>query len=300
MILRTAIVALALTICAWSQQSAEPAASAEDLSPQIEHAATPQLMPVSECDKLSSGTEHEDAVAAFCEWVLSFRSRLPDILTDEKMRRMRVDVQHYWETLDVLSVKVHYVDGTVQYSNLAINGKPTTKSIYDLEGSWSTGELGATLEGMLVDVRKSKLKFTKATKLGNRRVLGFEFDVPRIDNGSWTLSISASQKFVPGYRGHIWLDESSFQLVQFERVSTDVDPKFPIQIVTTLTKYAPVKLGDKSDFVLPVSSESVSCLDHEAAGKYTNCLKNILTFENWRKFGAEHRIMTDLPDVAPK
>ena len=248
----------------------------------------------SDCAEFASGVEEGEALNAFCHWVLTFRRHLPNILSDEKMKRMRMNHLAQWEKLDLLSMNVHYAEGRVEYSDITVDGKLTAKTMFDLGGSWSTGELGTVLEGVVIDVRKSKFKFLKRTKIQSHGVLGFEFNITRAENSSWTLQ-SGDRKFVPGYKGRIWLDQDTYELVQFERVSTEVDPKFPIQSVATLTKYSNVSLGDKTDFVLPVSSQSITCLIQIAKDVYANCLKNELTFENWRKFGAEHRITTDIP-----
>ncbi|ABF40763.1 hypothetical protein Acid345_1762 [Candidatus Koribacter versatilis Ellin345] len=284
-----------LTVCAAAQQSGSPVPAPEVPAPPV----VERLMPESDCVKLAQGMQHSDSLLSFCDWVLTFRERLPNILADEKMDRQFFRPVG-WNPSDTITMTAHYDGGRVEYAGLAVNGIPTTKTIFQLNGAWSTGELGASLEGLVADVRASRFKFDKEI-VGEHgeKLLSYEFKVRRAENGSWALGAAGNRRFIPGYEGKIVIDEATGHCVEFERMTTDVDPKFPVKMVKMKVRYDDVRLADNTNFALPVSAESFSCMGKVMGEMYKNCAKVEVIFQHWRKFGAEHRILPEGNTLPP-
>jgi len=57
----------------------------------------------------------------------------------------------------------------------------------------------------------------------------------------------------------------------------------------TVIDYAMTPVGDAGTFLLPSKSESTMC--RQGVNETPNCMKNVLVFHGYRKFGADTRIL---------
>jgi hypothetical protein len=278
-------------------QESKPAAEQPSIAGDPKkHQTTPEKR---SCSETAAGLEHSDALQNFCEWVLSFDAKLPNIIGDEDTSRYSLKNGKEYRLVDTTGARIAYVDGNTQYSDLMINhvkikvvGDPADDP--NLRGSWSFGEYGSDLRWLFGKARTVHFRYAGEDSLRGSPVLVFTYEVYRADNDYWYLRARVHgrslQETYPGYRGRILLDKKTFQLERFEKESTDIDPHFPVTYASKTTEHQFLPLGDGTSFVLPTQSVTMMCSDK----KRKQCNVNHTTFRNWQKFAAKSRILTDI------
>jgi hypothetical protein len=84
---------------------------------------------------------------------------------------------------------------------------------------------------------------------------------------------------LPGYRGEIWLNKSTFEILRLVRDTTETGAKFPITYPQNIVDYANVPLGGRTSFALPTREDIISCSKDEGE----ECAHNIVRFGNDRQ-----------------
>lgn len=90
------------------------------------------------------------------------------------------------------------------------------------------------------------------TTLGARRVIRYDFRVPRAKSG-YTLRVGERQSVV-GFRGSFYVDRDTLDLVRLEVVAEEIPPVLGVDHAADSMEYRPVRIGEK-EFVLPAASE---------------------------------------------
>ena len=142
------------------------------------------------------------------------------------------------------------------------------------------------LQTIFLPASKTEFQFKKQTHIGSAKALLFTFQVAATNNRNYFL-FAGDQKWLPKYRGELWIDEDGFHLLRLER-ETGRMPDYPIHSVKTMIEYAPVSLADGSTLVLPIHSEGNTCTP-----PYDYCSSSLVTFKNWQKFEAKSKIVTN-------
>jgi hypothetical protein len=252
----------------------------------------------SYCASVTRGLERGEAFRTFCEWVVSFDTRLPNILGDEATRRYSTEKGDDRNLMDTTNAKIAYIDGTPHFTDLEINHVPVAKDLdttkaMQLEGAWSTGDFGSDLRLLFGLHTYTHFAYGGEMEWSGRRVLVFLYDVPLDRNLRWLVRAREKpgaplEATYPGYTGRVLLDAQNFELVRFERHSTEIEKHFPLRFLSNEVDYRRSPLGDGTYFVLPTAATVMFCHDD----KHHRCEINEARFENWQKFGAKTRILT--------
>jgi hypothetical protein len=246
------------------------------------------------CARVTRGVSHFEVLERFCLWTLSLNDRLPNIVSEQKTSRFIEIRDKRYISQDTIAASVSYEKGIVRYSNLRLNGKPSESKIEDIGGTWSTGEYGTDVQALFVIEQESAFSFLKIDNDKYKGSFIFQETIKPEANHTWELRFGSNKDLktlYPGYTTRIWLDPSTSRLVHMEKETFDVEKRFPIRWVTKITTYANTPLGDGTSFVLPKENITINC----TAEHKRQCTLNDLTFSNWRKFGAAHRILSDPP-----
>jgi VWFA-related protein len=239
----------------------------------------------SYCKTLANGTGSSAALASACQFALSLRNKLPNVICDRKMKR------HSRTFTDVVTATVNYKDGLEHYSNLKINGKLADQASPGLSATWSSGEFSSVLEAIFAPVSHASFRFVEEAKLHKTATLLFEFRVKQQNNTLFFLHANLPNGtqviFFPSYLGFLWLAKTDFSLVRLERRTSDIGQQFPISEALTQIDYAKLPLGDGTDFVLATHADVFTCSPDEGQ----ECSHNIVKFANWHKFGAKSRVV---------
>jgi hypothetical protein len=259
---------------------------------------SPTADPVRDyCANVSRDISHAEALDSFCIWVLSFDTKLPNIIGDQHTIRYSTTNGKSRDILDTTGARIAYVDTKPLFSDIEVNrvrvheGGDCTK-LFNIPGAWSCGDYGSDLAMLFGSMAKTRFNFVGENSYRGRPVLVFGFEVGVSDNLRWALKTRDSHgeaiSSFPGYRGRLLFDARTFALVRFERRSFEVEKHFPIRFGGIEVDYQKTPLGDGTAFVLPTESVVTFCHDE----KHHHCEINTTTFEHWQKFGAKSRILT--------
>jgi hypothetical protein len=260
--------------------------------------SAPLVAQESYCESVTRGLERGAAFRAFCDWVVSFDTKLPNIIGNQATHRYSTEKGRDRELIDTTNARIAYVDGRPHFYDVEINHVRVTFEIdqaqeLQLHGAWSFGDYGSDLRLLFGPHTYTHFSFAGESTFGERRVLAFLFDVPIDKNQRWQIGArqktgAPMERTYPGYTGRVLLDAQTFDLVRFERNTTEVEKHFPLRYGSNEVDYRRSPLGDGTAFVLPTHSVVTFCHDD----KHHRCEINETQFENWQKFGAKTRILT--------
>jgi hypothetical protein len=181
-----------------------------------------------------------------------------------------------------VSAEVVYENHKEQYRNLQINGKPVKKAMEELSGAWSTGEFGTVLVDLFAPWTAADFRYRRQAKSGGRDAYMFDFEVEQ-ENSHWHVQV-ASQSVLPAYRGSVWIDKETSQVLRVESEAIRIPKDFPMDKIESATDYQYVRIAEKQ-YLLPVHAEVLSCQRGT-----DNCSRNAIDFRNYHKYSGEATI----------
>ncbi len=214
------------------------------------------------------------------EAAATFLQGLPNYVCQEQTTRYVSETrQPSWNVVDVVSAEVVYDDHQESYRNLQINGRPTKKSPED-SGAWSTGEFGTILGNLFAPQSATEFKYVQEDSVAHRATSVFDFKVTRV-RSSWKIWVPG-QYVVPTYKGSVWIDKKTGEVLRIEMQAKEVPEAFPEISVETAVDYDTISLGTADKFLLPVHAEALSCWRNS-----NECQRNVIEFRNYHKFEGE-------------
>ncbi len=213
----------------------------------------------------------------------TFLEGLPNYVVQESATRYYSETrQPSWNVLDIVSAEVVFEEHQESYRNMQINGKPSKKPPEE-SGAWSTGEFGTILASVFSGYTDAAFKYAQDDTILHRAASVFDFKVQRV-RSNWRISMSG-QYILPAYRGSVWIDKQTGEVLRLEMQGRDIPEKFPEISVETAVDYDSIRLGTPEQFLLPVHSEVLSCLRGS-----NECERNVIEFRNYHKFTGESNI----------
>jgi hypothetical protein len=217
---------------------------------------------------------------------LDYAKELPNFIVTQKVRRfLQTPKSKDWQAEDTLEVELTYsAEKGEQFKLLRINGKSTQQSYDALSGSTSTGEFGTSLASLFNP--HSKAEFTEAKKdiLNGRATLIYDFVVKKANSNSIIADKKSGQKTVAGYRGSVWIDSETKQVLRLEAASEGMPANFPISLAENAVEYDWITI-DGERYLLPIRAELILGSDRDRV--YT---RNVIEFRNYQKFLAKIKI----------
>jgi hypothetical protein len=122
--------------------------------------------------------------------------------------------------------------------------------------------------------------------LGGRQAFVFDLAVSE-ENSHWILVSLTGRQYRVAYKGAIWIDKETLRVLRIEQRTTTLPRGCPYESAFSTVQYGFVNIQGKNS-LLPVSSESQGCMSE---GR--NCSRNVISFQNYRKFTAESDIKFD-------
>lgn len=216
----------------------------------------------------------------------SFTADLPNFLVKQVTTRYQGSgFPVRWRAMDVVTADVASVNGQEDYRNIQINGRPAS-SIED-SGAWSTGEFTITLQDILS--LSSAAVFTRRgeDRVANRAALVYDLRVEQ-PNSHWVLvANNHAREYKPAYKGSIWIDKETHRVLRIEQQALSLPRDYEYDKAETVLEYGFVQIEGKS-YLLPVTAENLGCMTGTQ-----NCSRNVIRFQNYRKFGADSNITFD-------
>jgi hypothetical protein len=232
------------------------------------------------------GNPHMALVEKAREAAATFLEGLPNYVCQEQTTRYVSETRNpSWNVVDVVSAEVVYDDHQESYRNLQINGKPTKKAPED-SGAWSTGEFGTILGNLFAPQSATEFKYVQEDTIAHRATSVFDFKVKRV-RANWKIWVPG-QYIVPEYKGSVWIDKQTAQVLRIEMQAKEIPEAFPEITVETAVDYDTISLGSAEKFLLPVHGEALSCWRNS-----NDCQRNVIEFRNYHKFTGESVIKFD-------
>jgi len=187
-----------------------------------------------------------------------------------------------WRSLDVVTAEVVSVGGKEEYRNIAVNGKPSNRPI-EKTGAWSTGEFQTTLESLLSPYSMAAFRKTKGDTLDGRPCYTYFFTVLQ-ENSNWDIHGPDGSMATPAYSGTVWIDKETHNVMRIEEQTGPLPTGFVFDKAESVVEYSFIRIDGKT-YPLPVHSEILTCQRGTS-----NCTKNEINFQNYRKFTADSSI----------
>jgi hypothetical protein len=241
------------------------------------------------CQAIGAGDPELASLTGLCEFALTFRRNLPDFICEQTTSNTGAN------STTVMKAQVTFEKGHERYSNVTLDGKPVASTLLPTDGEMrfiTAGELGSNLVDLFREPIAAEFKFHKQAKLRGRRADVFSFHIPADKNTFWALRERDGITVHPEYQGQLWLDHEGGRLLRLELEPMHMPSGFTFASARVVTDYNQVPIAEAGVFVLPSKSESTACLRYRGNPSLF-CTRNVLTFQNCRKFGASTRIMPD-------
>jgi hypothetical protein len=228
----------------------------------------------------------DDIISAARDAADHLTDGLPNFIVQQNTTRYFTRVlPPQWQVLDVVTAEVASVNGKEDYRNIMVNGKPSSRAI-EKTGAWSTGEFQTTLVSLLNPYTLAAFRKSKDDKLDGRPAYTYDFSV-RQENSDWDIHAPDGSKVTPAYSGTVWIDVETHNAMRIEEQTGPLPASFPFDKAESVVEYGFVRIDGKT-YPLPVHSEILTC----QRGSST-CTKNAISFQNYRKFGADSTVTFD-------
>ncbi len=107
----------------------------------------------------------------------SFTAEMPNFIVQQLTTRyFSLTVPAQWRAQDVVSAEVVSVNGSEEYRNVSINGKPTKEPV-EKSGSWSTGEFVSTLQDILSPMTAAEFTKRGSDTIAGRSAVVYDYSV---------------------------------------------------------------------------------------------------------------------------
>jgi hypothetical protein len=214
------------------------------------------------------------------EAAYNFSTSLPNFFCQQITTRYgSQNPRQGWDTIDVVTADVQYLNGQESYRNIKASGR-TVQSMDQLEGTRSTGEFSSMLQDLMSQATGAVFRRSGTDTIHARSAIVFKLEIPR-ERSHWRIE-APSQSYYPAIRGSIWVDKETSRVLRIEMEAHNLPALFPFDTVEAATDYDFIRLtAAEQEFLLPADAEVLNCERGSTA-----CSRNRIEFHNYRKFDA--------------
>jgi hypothetical protein len=232
----------------------------------------------------------DELVADAAEAAFEFSETLPNFICDQLTYRSQSETRSpNWKLHDRVQVELAYFEGKEDYRNIRVNGKPLKKGSPMESGTWSTGEFGTVLQDIYAANSQARFKLRSDSQAAGLKAKVYDFQVEQ-PNSHWRIQLERT--VYPEYTGSVWIDPESKRTLRIEMQARRMPGDVRWNHLEMAIDYGWALIAGKR-YLLPVKSENVACV----RGTFT-CTKNEIEFRNYRRFGAESKVLTVDSDVS--
>jgi hypothetical protein len=200
----------------------------------------------------------------------------------------------FWILKDVLTVKLSYFDNREKYELTLVNGKKTRDSYESAGGAISEGDFGSVLLEIFSPDSRTKFQWDHWTHLRGRLTRVYAYHTTR-ERSHYKIGVgdSASDRrmVVAGRRGFVYADDVTGMVMRITGEAESIPLGFPVLAQASMLDYDYANVGENR-FLLPLRVEN------RMKTAQVN-FKNVVEFQNYRKFTGESTISFDGPDPVP-
>jgi VWFA-related protein len=285
---RTLIPTLLLTCLQAFSQEPALVPSAKGVNPSAKFDAVPGQNKISvaadPCVWLPTNIPHAEAVSGVCHFAMSLPQKMPNFICNQAASRYHGKNK---VPFDLVTAAVRYEDGSESYSDIKVNGQSKPEAIKQGPGLWSTGEFGSNLRSIFDRRNQALFEFAREDKWAEHAAWVFIYTIAKQNNPLWRLHGGAAM-LAPPYRGELWVDQKTGELLRFGSVATNIPNDFPMTAAELQIDYANVAFADGSSFVLPADFTVTTSLRGQQA------TRNLVQFRSCQKFRAKTRMLLEV------
>jgi len=279
------------------------AAQATSITPQntvTNRSVDPATTNLPRCVAIAPGNPQYEPLRKVCDFAL--KVKLPDFICDETVFRFTSNTKRSkWKRVDVVTAELTYENGlNERYSNVAINGRrlkvPATLGSNELaeylnsfsRGTWAAGPFGGDLAWIFWPSSRAKFELQAESGGSPAPALVFDFQIDKT-NSPFSLNAGAVDKrrvFRVGAEGSIWIDKATSRLIRVQIRDTQIDRSSEVTVASVVIDYGETPIGNLGLVLVPLASAFLACDAH-------SCGRNVMGFQNWRKFASEVHIILE-------
>lgn len=191
-----------------------------------------------------------------------------------------------FEHLDRLDLEVAFIGSEELFSRPG-EARFQERNIHNIvtAGTIGNGAFGSRLESVL-SADTTALRYVGPSKTDAQKTFRYDFNVPQ--EKSHFLVRHDSAEGIVGYKGSVWVDAETLDLVRIELKTDGIPAYIGVSVVQESMHYKSMRIGN-SDFVLPRRSQ-LSTFDR--LGNYT---LNVIGLEHCHEFNGESIVTFDGP-----
>jgi hypothetical protein len=190
-----------------------------------------------------------------------------------------------WKTQDTLTLDLAFTDHRESYKLLAIDGKPTRKTLNQMGGVKSIGEFGSDLKGIFQPESAARFEWQRCTTLGDAVADVFSY---RIAQSHSTHQVDAGYHLrhyhmTTGYHGLVYVDRESHRVLRLTSEEEGLPSAWPVLAASGDMQYGIAQIAGEK-FLLPLRVER-RFTEHNGTEHL-----NVIEFKDYRKYSADATI----------
>ena len=270
-------------------------------------ALTPEAKPAPKPPP--SAEEQAAIINEVREYALNYSKSLPDYICTQVTRQYaapapgtryggRAGSDPSWQLMRTLTIKLSYFEQKEDYKLVLVNNTVTQQDYRRVGGTISQGDFGTLLRQVFEPGSETLFEWERWGKLRGRNTYVFAYHVSQA-RSQWHVTYDNEEDIITAYRGLLYVDQETRQVLRITMEAVDMPPSFPIHYATDVLDYDYQTLGDQQ-FLLPLKGE----VRINTSEVYT---KNDNEFRLYHKYSSESAIKYDtegtpapLPDEQTK
>jgi hypothetical protein len=208
---------------------------------------------------------------------------LPDFICSETIYRWADPTgNEKWQPAPTVVADLTFFDRQEHYQVKTVDGKPSDKSLPELNGAISAGEFGSMMATIFKPDSETERRWDHWTVLRKRPASVFFFRIAASHHPHelWYRTGPGKMiKTVVGLHGYVYLDPENGSVTRISTIVEDIPAAFPVQRSNTVLDYDYADVGGTL-YLLPMRAEV-----RMDAGELQSL--NAVEFHKYRKFGAD-------------
>jgi hypothetical protein len=213
---------------------------------------------------------------------LAYSANMPSYVADEIATRYTSTAKSSkWQALDTVETEISIQGTRAVRHQIRRNGRPWEQAFDALPGFRWYGGFGTEIRPVFDPTCSTTLEYQGRADVGGNRLMRFLFTAPA--DGCFAVLFMNGKQVNPPRLGHVFIDETTGSVMQYEEEANDLPADFGITQRTEQVSWANVKIGDATH-LLPVAA---SFMVRYATGARA---KIEVEFRNHRHFEASSQI----------
>jgi hypothetical protein len=216
------------------------------------------------------------------ERALGYGKSLPNFVCVEVTdRSVDPSSQGKWKRQDTIAELLRFRDQRETRTTLEVNGRKSTTTRDEMNGTKNRGEFGALLDSVFNESAKADLQWKETAVLGTTQVEVLTYHVDQ-KNSNFVLNVG-NDRFSPGFHGLVYVDSTSNGV---RRITLEADP-----LPVTLTVKAAAFTVDYDYMTIGTHEYLMPTRASMSLRQGKKSIVNDMIFRDYRRYGAKSKIV---------